>query len=133
MTEDEVQGAVAELLDQGLIEVVPDDDDVAAIAARWLDLEAQREQIVDEQDELKSVLRKLPTGTYHTDRASVIIAEPTRRFSPEQAAKVLPPETLRDVERRVIDRELAQRILPPALYRMCQVTPAGAVPVVRIR
>jgi hypothetical protein len=133
VTEDEIATATQELLDEGLVETVPDLDDIEALAARWLDLEAERERIVDRQDEIKAALRKLPLGTYGTSRGDVTVSKPTARFDPEQAARIVPAETLQDMTVQTIDRRLAQAILPPALYRACQSTPAGAVPVVRIR
>lgn len=104
------------------------------MVAQYHDLEAQREQIVERQDAIKATLRALlPIGSHEAGGGVVVITAPAKRFDAKRAESVLPPEALAQVTRPVVDRALAQTVLPPALYAWCQVESPGAQPSVRIK
>ena len=63
---------------------------------------------------------QLPNGTHHIAGLKVFV-QTSRRFDATYAAKILPAEWIERVSRPVVDRALAEALLPPDLYRTCQI------------
>lgn len=103
------------------------DEAAAATWAKLLDVQAQLAPLRDLEAELKNDLRgHLGRGRYTLAGEHVFNIEPTRRFSPAQAEKVLPADVLGKVSRPVVDSKLfQQRIkdaeIDPAWYALCQI------------
>lgn len=96
-------------------------EEIREIAARLLHLHAVRAQIDTECNDLKAKLRATVTvgqrGTI--DGRPVLAVVPNRRFDPNLARTVLPPELAEMCTVTVLDSKKAKAVLPPALYAAC--------------
>lgn len=96
--------------------------DTAATLAKLVATLEQIRQLNADAEVYKAQLRDaLQPGAYTVGGQPALAITPTRRFDPDRAAAVLPPEQLAAVQRTVVDRALAEKILPPALYDLCRV------------
>lgn len=99
------------------------------VAATVAKLRAILDQIADltvDAELYKAQLREaLQPGAYTVGGQAALSITQTRKFSPERAAEMLPPDALAAVTRTVtvVDAKLAKEMLPPALYQLC--TAAG--------
>lgn len=60
------------------------------LRAQWLDLDARRESILEQQDAIKDQIRNLlDVGKHHTPSGGLVTLSPNRRFNPELAVQVL--------------------------------------------
>jgi hypothetical protein len=96
--------------------------DLDALARRWLDLEAERRQLEEEQAGINARLRyALDVGAHDTVSGAKVTVSLNRRFDAERAAEVIPAELRPIVEVTVIDAKKAKEVLPPKLLDACRV------------
>lgn len=76
-----------------------------------------------ELDAIKSKIRELhgPGAYGRNGDALFTVGEPGRVWSDEQARTVLGPQWVALLEYTALNRALAEKVLPPDLYRACQV------------
>lgn len=109
------------------------EDAANRLAARWLDLDAERKRIADEQDRLKIELRDLlGYGRHAAGAVEVTVAEPQRRWNVKRAEAVLPPDVVEACSVTTLDRARVQAAVAPELYAQCQIATSGE-PTVTIR
>ena len=95
--------------------------DVAQLAAEYDDLRARRDQIGARMNDVANELRTaLGRGTYEAGAYKVSIS-PNRRFDPDKARTVLPPELLAACSETVVSAAKARQILAPLTYEALMV------------
>lgn len=95
-------------------------DQLDKTVARYLELDARRNEIVAEQDQIKIALRtQLEPGRHDTPSGQKVTISPNRRFNADLAQSVIPAELLPLVMTETIDSKKAKAVLPPALYNQC--------------
>ncbi|MGH3800868.1 MAG: hypothetical protein ACRDTD_12155 [Pseudonocardiaceae bacterium] len=101
---------------------MPDlDPSLAATVRKLTDINTQIRDLGSEADALKAQLRQaLALGEHTVNGRPVVTISLTRKFDTSLAAQVLPPELLALVTVPTVDRALAEKLLPPALYERCQ-------------
>lgn len=103
------------------------DAEIEDIAARLTAALADAAFATQTAAALKAELRDALGATTKDVGPYRISITPTRRFDPDRARTVLPPEWLSAVTREVIDASAAKAALPPTLYAACQSEGALAV------
>lgn len=89
--------------------------------ARLRDLQAKLADLKVEEETLKGQLREhLGTGTFLVGGRPMFTISPTNRFDAAYAETVLTPEELAQVQRTVIDTDLAKKVLGEARYKELQ-------------
>ena len=95
--------------------------DVDSVVRYLADLSERIRTMQEEADRYRAWLAtQLPNGTHHIAGLKVFV-QTSRRFDATYAAKILPAEWIERVSRPVVDRALAEALLPPDLYRTCQI------------
>ena len=91
-----------------------------AIVSRLASIAEARSALDLEEKTLKAELRSsLDFGQWTVAGTPVLSVAPNRRFSPEKAAEILPPDLLALCRVEKVDAATAKKILPPALYSAC--------------
>lgn len=107
------------------------EQDTAALIARLHFIAAESAALDAEAKAIKATLRRaLGTGDHMLNGQKALSIRPQRRFSAEQAQKVLTPELLALCTVTVIDSKRARDNLPRTVYEACQVE--SGEPVVRL-
>ena len=92
-----------------------------SVAVHLLKLNEQIEELENERARVREWLIGLLGDGKHALRPNLNVSiTRVRRWDERQAWQVLPEEWTTRVSRMTIDRTLAERTLPPELYRACQ-------------
>lgn len=95
------------------------DTTTAELVARYLDLDAKRAAIVEEQDVIKAQLRTaLPVGKHPTDTGTVTVSV-NRRFDETTARGVLDETVIAAATRPKLDSSVVKKLVPPVTYEAC--------------
>lgn len=93
------------------------------LRAQWLDLDARRESILEQQDAIKDQIRNLlDVGKHHTPSGGLVTLSPNRRFNPELAAQVLSainPDLVVACSVTKVDSSLTKRKVGEEIYEHC--------------
>lgn len=89
------------------------------LVAEYLDLTERIASLVERRDQITGILRTLDQGKHDFATGTVTVGKPSRRFSADKAAKVLPPKVLQDCTEQVVTASRAKQILSPVLYELC--------------
>jgi hypothetical protein len=108
----------------GFVEQAQERSRLAGIAERLKDVRDRLTELKRHEEDLSGQLRaalKAEAGVEYKLGIYIITVTPRREFDRDQAAKMLSPDVLKALTVETIDRELAQQMLPPAVYASCQV------------
>lgn len=95
--------------------------DVERMVTRLVDLQARIAELSGEAESLKAELRdSLVPGEYRAGESTFKII-PTRKFSPDLATSILPPDVIKDCLRVELDPAKLKANLTPAQLEMCMV------------
>jgi hypothetical protein len=101
------------------------------LVARLAHIQARRDELAEEENQIKAKLREnLTEGIYMINGRAVLGISTGRRFDPDLAASILPPELISLCQVTVIDSRRAKEILPPLVYAKCQ--KLSTTPTVRV-
>lgn len=93
------------------------DEQVAALARDYRNLNNQKSLIEEQQDHIKERVRDLlQVGDSVVVDGTAVRVEPNRRFDPKRAVAELPPDLLEMCRVTKVDPAAARKVLPPALY-----------------
>lgn len=103
-----------------------DPDQLDALARRYLELAAQRDDLDRQMEGIKAVLREhYPDGAnLDTPCGATINVTISRRFDPALAERTLPGELLALCRVTKVDPAAARKALPPALFESLM-SPSG--------
>ena len=101
-------------------------DQVAVLAAEYLDLKERAQHLDDRIKQIVAELRDLGEGSHVAGAYKVQVGATPHRFNAERAAEILAtnPALLDACRETVVTSTRARAVLPPAVYAACSL-PAG--------
>jgi hypothetical protein len=77
-------------------------------------------ELKDELDNINAEVRELGEAEWTAGGQPLVSVTETKRFSPDRAKEVLPPELLALCEETTVTASKARQNLPPQVYEACQ-------------
>lgn len=97
------------------------DEPTRTMVSRLAQIAEIKADLDSEEKALKAELRqRLDLGQWTWNGRPAVSLSPNRRFSPDRAVEVLPPELLALCTATKVDGATAKKVLPPAMYAACQ-------------
>lgn len=91
------------------------------LITRLVHINARITELHEEQDSIKHQLaNNLKHGDYTINGKPAFTLSVGKRFDPNLAAQIIPPQLLPLCQALVIDSTRAKAVLPPTLYEQCQ-------------